>query len=276
MSAQTPDEKYDALVIRLRSLKNVAVAFSGGVDSTLLLHAAHEALGDRTVAITARSRLFPQRELDEAVAFCNDRDIPHVIVNTHELEDEMFRQNPPNRCYICKTGLLRAVIDVANGRGVDHIVEGSNTDDESDYRPGAQAILEQGVMSPLKDAGLSKREIRDLSREKGLPTWSKQSFACLASRFAFGEVISEERLGMIDAAEQILLERGIRQVRVRFHGAIARIEVQPDDFAHLVDSDVREDVIRNIRALGFKYVTLDLGGYQTGSMNMTIGGQTLN
>lgn len=267
MPAQASDGKYSVLLDYLQSFESVAVAFSGGVDSSLLLYAAREALGERTVAITAQSRLFPQRELDEASAFCRDRSILQLAVNTSELEDDAFRQNPPDRCYLCKTGLLRAVVQTANAHGIETVVEGSNIDDEDDYRPGARAIAEQGVISPLKEVGLSKNEIRALSREKGLPTWNKQSFACLASRFAFGDFISDERLSAVDEAEQCLLDRGFRQVRVRFHGEIARIEVLPSDLARLVELDVREDVNQKLKALGFKYVTLDLDGYRTGSMN---------
>lgn len=267
MPAQTPDEKYSVLLDHLQSFESVAVAFSGGVDSSLLLHAAREALGERAIAITAQSRLFPQRELDEASAFCRDRSILQLVVNTNELEDDAFRQNPSNRCYLCKTGLLRAVVQTASAHGIETVVEGSNIDDEDDYRPGARAIAEQGVLSPLKEAGFSKDEIRALSREKGLPTWNKQSFACLASRFAFGDFISDERLAAVDEAEQCLLDRGFRQVRVRFHGEIARVEVLPSDLARLVESDVREDVSQRLKALGFKHVTLDLDGYRTGSMN---------
>lgn len=166
MSSETLGEKYQDLLARLRSFESVAVAFSGGVDSALLLHAAREALGERAIAVTTQSRLFPRRELDEAIAFCRERDIPQVIVPTHELEDEAFRQNPSDRCYLCKMGLLQAVIDAANECGVETVVEGSNVDDEGDYRPGSRAIAELGVFSPLKDAGLTKRDIRELSRDR--------------------------------------------------------------------------------------------------------------
>ena len=269
MSTQSPDEKYSVLLDYLRLLKDAAVAFSGGVDSSLLLHAAPEALGERAIAITAQSRLFPQRELSEAAAFCENRGILQLVVKTNELEDDAFRQNPPNRCYLCKTGLLRAVVRAANAHGIEAVIEGSNTDDENDYRPGAQAIVEQGAISPLKEVGLSKDEIRTLSREKGLPTWNKQSFACLASRFAFGDFINDERLTAVDEAEQYLLDRGFRQVRVRLHGSIARVEVLPSDLARLVDPDIREGASQKLKALGFKYVTLDLDGYKSGSMNVT-------
>lgn len=274
MPRSVANDKYRALLERLSTLDSAAVAFSGGVDSTLLLHAAHESLGSRAVAITALSPLFPRRELRETETFCRDRDIEHVFVATHELENEAFRENPPNRCYLCKTGLMRAVIDAACAHGIKHVVEGTNVDDENDYRPGTQAIVELGVTSPLKEVGLAKSEIRDLSREKNLPTWDKPSFACLASRFAFGEQISAERLAIIDEAEQFLLDRGFRQLRVRFHGPIARIEVQEDEISRFIDAENRKDVDQKLKQLGFKYVALDLGGYKTGSMNMTHGGQT--
>lgn len=274
MRDKTSDEKYHDLLVLLRAFDSVAVAFSGGVDSALLLHAAREALGEHVIAITTQSQLFPQRELDEAIAFCRERNIPQVIVPTRELEDEVFRRNPPDRCYLCKRGLLQVVIDTAKEHGIETVVEGSNIDDEGDYRPGSRAVVELDVLSPLKNAGLTKRDIRDISRERGLPTWDKPSFACLATRFAFGELIDEGRLAVVDAAEQLLLDRGFHQVRVRFHGAIARIEIQQDEVARFAETRNREAVVRKFKELGFDYVTLDLVGYQTGSMNAAKGGQT--
>ena len=274
MRDKTSDEKYHDLLVLLRAFDSVAVAFSGGVDSALLLHAAREALGEHVIAITTQSQLFPQRELDEAIAFCRERNIPQVIVPTRELEDEVFRRNPPDRCYLCKRGLLQVVIDTAKEHGIETVVEGSNIDDEGDYRPGSRAVVELDVLSPLKNAGLTKRDIRDISRERGLPTWDKPSFACLATRFAFGELIDEGRLAVVDAAEQLLFDRGFHQVRVRFHGAIARIEIQQDEVARFAETRNREAVVRKFKELGFDYVTLDLVGYQTGSMNAAKGGQT--
>jgi uncharacterized protein len=273
MAELSADEKYAMLLDYLAALGSAAVAFSGGVDSTLLLHAARESLGDSALAITAQSKLFPQRELDEASSYCQERGIPYETIRTHELEIDGFRENPPNRCYVCKLELLGSIQALAKRRGLDNVVEGSNLDDEADYRPGMDAIAELGIKSPLRAAGLTKQEIRSLSKDKGLPTWDKQSFACLASRFAFGVEISDERLRMIDAAEQALLDLGFHQVRVRFHGSIARIEICSDEFSVIVEKAVREKLLEEFTALGFEHVTLDLAGYRTGSMNATEGSQ---
>lgn len=264
----TIQEKYKNLQDDLSSLGSVVVAFSGGVDSTFLLQAAHEALGDRVVAVTARSCSFPERELREAAAFCRGRGIAHVITESEELEIEGFRRNPRNRCYLCKRELFEKIWQIARARGLQAVAEGSNLDDEGDYRPGLQAVKELGVHSPLRRAGLHKEEIRQLSRLMGLPTWNKQSFACLSSRFVYGETIDERKLGMVDRAEQLLLDLGFRQVRVRIHGTIARIEIMPEEFPRLLA--VREQVYTQLKGFGFTYVTMDLQGYRTGSMNETL------
>ena len=248
-------------------LGSVAVAFSAGVDSTFLLKVAHTVLGDKAIAVTARSCSFPERELKEAQAFCEKEKIEHIIIDSEELSIDGFRQNPKNRCYLCKHELFSKIGEVAKDRGIEHVAEGSNLDDNGDYRPGLLAVAELGVKSPLRFAELTKEEIRALSKELGLPTWNKQSFACLSSRFVYGETISEEKLAMVDKAEQLLLDLGFRQVRVRVHGTIARIEVWPDEFERLLRDEARNRIYRELKNLGFSYVTMDLGGYRTGSMN---------
>ncbi|MDR1135073.1 MAG: ATP-dependent sacrificial sulfur transferase LarE [Clostridiales Family XIII bacterium] len=259
--------KYNHLRDIIMEMDSVAVAFSGGVDSSFLLKVAHDILGENAIAVTARSCSFPERELNEARIFCAKEDIKHCICRSEELEIEGFSQNPKNRCYLCKSELFTKIWDVARRNGVSSVAEGSNVDDEGDYRPGLKAVSEYKVRSPLREAGLKKDEIRALSKMLDMSTWNKQSFACLSSRFVYGESITVKKLKMVELAEQLLLDMGFRQVRVRIHGDIARIELEPDELIMLLDAGRRSDVLSRLKELGFSYVTLDLQGYRTGSMN---------
>ena len=259
--------KYDALRSRLTELGSLAVAFSGGVDSTFLLQVAHDVLGDCALAVTAAPPFVPIREQKEAFDFCREAGIRQIVIPPEALDIDGIRHNPPDRCYHCKHMIFGRIIEAAEQNGIHHVAEGSNTDDTGDYRPGMRAIRELGVLSPLLDAGLSKSDIRALSKELELPTWGKPSFACLASRFVYGEAITDERLSMVDRAEQLLLDLGFRQFRVRIHGDLARIEILPDDFDRIMNYAVREQITAALKGFGFSYVTLDLSGYRTGSMN---------
>ena len=264
--AEEIHEKFENLKNYLRSLGSVMVAFSSGVDSTFLLKVAHDVLGENAVAVTAKSCSFPKREADEAELFSKKEGIRHFTVDSEELDIPEFRHNPKNRCYLCKKELFTKIISLAQKNKIAFVCEGSNMDDNGDYRPGLQAVAELGVKSPLRHCNLYKAEIREFSKELNLPTWKKQSFACLSSRFPYGEEISEKKLSMVDKAEQFLLDKGFCQLRVRIHGEnLARIEVSPAEMEKAFS--LREEIVDAFKSFGFLYVSLDLQGYRTGSMN---------
>ena len=260
-------EKYQILKDNMKKRGSAAIAFSGGVDSTFLVKVAHEVLGDKMIAVTATSSTYPERELKEAIKYAKDMGVKHLIISSEELDIEGFASNPTNRCYYCKKELFTKINAIAKENGVEYVFDGSNIDDDGDYRPGMQAARELEVISPLKEAKLTKDDIRELSKDLGLPTWNKPAFACLSSRFPYGNEITAPKLKMVDEAEQFLLDMGIRQVRVRHHGEIARIEVAPEERVQFFDVEVMNRIGERFKEIGFNYVTLDMLGYRTGSMN---------
>ena len=260
--------KYEVLKKTLATYQRVAVAFSAGVDSTFLLHAAKEALKGNVVAITAKSVLMPASEGEEAEKYCREQGIRQVVFTPDALSVPGFTENPPNRCYLCKKNLFAQMLSIAEKEGVRTVVEGSNFDDDSDFRPGMKALTELGIRSPLKELAFTKQEIRLLSKALKLPTWEKPAYACLATRIPYGETIDEPKLQMVEKAEAYLRGLGFDEVRVRVHNTVlARIELNPNEFSRFMRGDVRLEVNQILKGMGFAYVSLDLQGYRTGSLN---------
>lgn len=264
------EKKFFHLKEILSGMDGVCVAFSGGVDSTFLLRVARDMLGERVIAVTATSPTYPESELKEAISLAESMNVRHIVISSNELEIPGFSENSTNRCYHCKNELFRKLKKIAEDHGIGNVVDGSNHDDTGDFRPGRRAAKELGVRSPLSEAGLTKKEIRYLSKQLGLRTWNKPSFACLSSRFPYGERITEEKLRKVERAERFLRELGFTQFRVRHHNGIARLEFLPEEMCFFNDADLRVRIDTELKRIGFNYVTVDLLGYRTGSMNEVI------
>jgi uncharacterized protein len=261
------DKKFIKLKEIIKEMDSVVIAFSGGADSSFLLAAAAQSLGKKVIAVTAKSPTFPGRELKEAKTIANRLNCRHIIISTDELEIKEFINNPRNRCYFCKKELFLKLISVKNEYKFNFVADGTNYDDLSKYRPGLKALKELGIRSPLAEAGLTKEEIRQYSRQLNLPTWNKQDLSCLASRLPYGEKISKPVLKKIEEAEDFLYSLGFRQVRVRYHYPIARIELEKDEIPGMLQPKIIEKIIKRLKKLEFEYITLDLEGYRTGSMD---------
>ncbi|MDW7662554.1 MAG: ATP-dependent sacrificial sulfur transferase LarE [Bacillota bacterium] len=263
-------DKLKQLKIYLEKLDSLVIAFSGGVDSTFLLKVASEVLGDRVVAVTARSSTYPEREYLESISYAKSFNVKQIVIESEELEIEGFAENPTNRCYLCKQELFTKIWEIADSLKIKAVADGANIDDLGDYRPGMIATKELNVISPLKELNFTKANIRELSQMMNLPTWNKPAFACLSSRFPYGQLITLEALKRVDLAEQYLLDFGFKQVRVRDYGDLARIEVGTAERIMFNSKDVMDQVHTALVDLGYRYVTLDLKGYRTGSMNESV------
>jgi uncharacterized protein len=262
--------KYENLKDILAGMQKVLVAFSGGVDSTFLLKVAQDVLGSDVLAVIASSATYPANEQQEALRLAKTMKVSHRVIHTKELDDPNFRDNPPERCYFCKKELFSRLKEIAAEENIPHVLDGSNAEDTFDFRPGSKAARELDVRSPLVEAGLIKNEIRMLSKKLGLPTWNKPAMACLSSRFPYFTSIENESLRQVDQAEEYLRSKGFSQIRVRHHGQVARIELEQKDFSLIMEKETREEIVASLKKIGYAYVTLDLVGYRTGSMNEPI------
>ena len=259
--------KLEILKEILRETESALIAYSGGVDSTFLLKIARDTLGSDVLAVTADSPTYPSQEIQEAKALARKLSVRHLTIETEEFADSNFVSNPPDRCYYCKKELFSKLRKIARENHLNHILDGSNLDDEKDFRPGMRAAREFGVRSPLREAGFTKEDIRQLSKELDLATWNKPALACLASRFPYGKPLTKQDLGRVGKAEKLLRDMGIGQIRVRHHGHIARIEVPRGEINRFLSDSFRKKLVDKLKELGYTYVTLDLEGYRTGSMN---------
>jgi len=263
------EEKYETLKQVLKRTNGAAVALSGGVDSTFLSKVCYDALRDKSMAITVVSPMMPRSEIDDAIEFATSIGITHYLIEENTIEEEIL-DNPTNRCYFCKKFEFTKILDFAANRGIKYVLDGSNIDDESDYRPGLTALKELEIISPLREAGLSKLEIRELSKRLELKTWNKPSLACLASRIPYGERITPQKLSKIDRAEDYLRKLGFIQFRVRSHGDIARVEVSPEERPKMFDTAMLDNISKEFKEYGYHYVCLDMEGYKTGSLNLAL------
>jgi uncharacterized protein len=261
-------KKYECLTKILSDMESVIVAYSGGIDSTFLLKAAYDCLGDHAVGVTAVSPSIPESEIEDTKSLASHIGVRHVLLESHEMDDLMYTENTENRCYFCKTNAYDEIFKFSEKENFHFVLDGNNADDLNDYRPGRKAAIEKGVRSPLQEAGLTKSELRQLAKTLGLPNWNKPAAACLSSRIPYGSSVTVEKLSQIELAEKKLKELGFEQLRVRHHDQVARIEVEQKDFHSIVEN--RENIVESFKQLGYKYITLDLFGFRSGSMNETM------